>query len=302
MLKQHFAIVNLIRASLDFLTIGVLWNAVYFSRFHSGLFSHSGIPSYTKHLLLTFPVVVIFYLCRRWSGIYQSIRIESIGRQLSKQVQSILLEYTFVVLFLYYSEKVPYTRTLLILFLITLLAVLLTEHCVLVLILRSIRSKGYNQRCFAIIGTGKNAIKLSQDIQGNSYFGLKCSFFIDNKPQLDGKMVSGIKVYGNIEKLNELAIENGIDEIYLAANEHKIPSLYSHLNELQNRGITVRIQPDWGRLTSVAKPSIITIGSSVLFTAAESPLTGMNLILKDIFDRVLSFILLCLFSSPMLLI
>ena len=69
MLKQHFAIVNLIRASLDFLTIGVLWNAVYFSRFHSGLFSHSGIPSYTKHLLLTFPVVVIFYLCRRWSGI-----------------------------------------------------------------------------------------------------------------------------------------------------------------------------------------------------------------------------------------
>jgi hypothetical protein len=39
-----------------------------------------------------------------------------------RQVESILLEYMFIVLFLYYSEETPYTRILLVLFLFALLS------------------------------------------------------------------------------------------------------------------------------------------------------------------------------------
>ena len=251
MLKRHFAIVNFIRISSDVLTIGILWNAVYFLRFYSGLFEHSGIPPYSTHLLLTLPVVVILYLCRYWTGIYQSLRTESTFRQFGRQFRSIVVGYLFVVLFLYYSQQVPYTRVLLGLFLLALFGGLFATHYVLISILRALRSRGYNQRHFAIIGTGKNAIKLLRDIQNLSYFGLKCSFLIDDKPSYEGKTISGIPVFGNIEKLVDLAIEKRIDEIYVAANGHKNVPLYSALNELQNRGVTVRIQPDWGALTSV---------------------------------------------------
>lgn len=303
MLKRHFALVNFIRISLDVLTIGLLWNAVFFFRFYSGLFGHSGIPPYAKkHFLLTLPVVVILSLSRYWGGIYQSLRIESTIRQFGRQIRSIMVGYLFVVLFLYYSQQTPYTRVLLLLFLLALFAGLLATHYAVVLALRTLRSKGYNLRHFAIIGTGKNAIKLLRDIQNHSYFGLQCSFLIDDKPELDGKTVSGIRVCGKLGKLVDLAVETGVDEIYLAANGHHISRFCSALNELQNRGITVRIQPEWGGLTSVTKTSVITIGSSVLFTASESPLTGMNIVLKDIFDRVLSCVLLCLFSVPLLLI
>ena len=302
MLKRHFAVVNFMRISLDVLIIGILWNAVYYFRFYSGLFEHSGIPSCLRHLLLTVPVVVILYLCRHWAGIYQSLRTEPAFRQFRRQVESILLGYMFIVLFLYYSEKTPYTRTLLVLFLFALLAGLLASHSVLVLILHWTRSKGKNLRHYGIIGTGKNAIKLLRDIEACSSFGLRCSFLIDNKPQLDGKTIAGIPVHGNIEKLPDLAKETGIDEIYLAVRGPETASVYPYLSELQSKGVTVRILPDWGPLAQMNRPSTITIGSSVLFTASESPLTGMNIILKDIIDRFVSFVLLSLFSVPMLII
>ena len=302
MLKRHFAIVNFLRISSDILAIGILWNAVYVFRFYSKLFSHSGIPPYSKHLLLTLPVVIILCLCRHWAGVYQSLRIESTPRQLDRQIRSIVVGYLCVVLFLYYSQQAPYTRVLLVLFLLSLFGGLVATHFALVQTLRMLRSRGYNQRHFAIIGTGKHALKLLGDIQKHTYFGLQCSFLIDDKPQIDGKNINGIRVYGNIENLVSLSLEKGIDEIYLAANGPKIASLSSALNELQNRGVTLRIQPDWGELTSVTRPSVVTLGSSTLFTMAESPLTGMNIVFKDVFDRTVAMLLLCLFSIPILLI
>lgn len=302
MLKRHFAVVNFMRISLDVLMAGILWNAIYYFRFYSGLFDHSGIPSYRRHLLLTVPVVVILHLCRHWAGIYQSLRTEPTFRQIRRQIESILLGYMFIVLFLYYSEETPYTRILLALYLFTLLAGLLASHLALVLALHWLRSKGYNQRHYAIIGTGKNAIRLLRDIEACSYSGLRCSFLIDNKPQLEGRTIAGVSVHGDIKKLPDLAKETGIDEIYLAVHGPEAQSVHPYLNALQTKGVTVRILPDWGSLAQINRPSAVRIGSSVLFTASESPLTGMNVILKDIFDRSVSFILLCLFSIPMLVI
>ncbi|MHC4962392.1 MAG: undecaprenyl-phosphate glucose phosphotransferase [Planctomycetota bacterium] len=302
MLKRHFALVNFMRISLDLLTIGVLWNAVYFLRFYSGWFDHSGIPPYPRHLMLTLPVGIILYLCRHWTGIYRSMRVESTIGQFGRQIQSIFLGYIFVVFFFYYFQKVPYTRVFLLLFFVSLLLAMLATQCGLSLTLRILRSKGYNQRHFAIIGTGKHAIKLLRDIQDNSYMGLTCSFLIDNKPQLEGKSVHGVRVFGDIGRLVDLAIKNGIDEVYLAANGYDIELLQPVLVDLQNKGITLRIQPNWGNLTSVTRLSSVKIGSSVLFSANESPLTGMNIVFKDLMDRGLSLLLLCLFSVPMLLI
>ncbi|OQY03409.1 MAG: undecaprenyl-phosphate glucose phosphotransferase [Planctomycetales bacterium 4572_13] len=302
MLKRHFAVVHFLRILLDVLTVGILWNAVYYFRFYSGLFEHSGVPSCLRHLLLTVPVVIIVTLCRHWAGIYQSLRTEPTFRQIRKQVESILLGYMFIVLFLYYSKETPYTRILLILFLFALLAGLLISHSLMILALHKVRSRGYNQRHYGIIGTGKNAIKLLRDIEASSHSGLKCSFLIDNKPQLEGKTIAGIAVYGAIEKLGDLAKETGIDEIYLAVHGPEAASIYPYLSDLQNKGVTVRILPNWGPLAQMNRPSTIMIGSSMLFTASESPLTGMNIILKEIFDRFMSCVLLGLLSAPILII
>ncbi len=302
MLKRYFAIVNFIRIGTDVASIAILWNLVYFIRFYTGLFDYSTIPSYQRHLILSVPVVIIMYLCRLWVGIYESMRIQSAFELLRKQIESIVLGYLFVIFFLYYSESVPYTRVLLLLFFIFLTTGLLISQMLTVLILRYFRSKGYNQRFYGIIGTGKAALKLLHDIRRNSYFGLQCLFFIDDKPQLEGKRLQGIRIFGDISKLPEIVKENKIDEIYLAKNGSDTTTIYPLLEELQCSGITVRILPDWSGLTALGKASTVTIGSSVLFASSDCTLSGANNILKSIFDRMVAFILLCLFCLPMLVI
>lgn len=302
MLKRHYAIVSFLRIACDALTIGVFWNASYFIRFYSGWFAHKGIPPYFHHVMLTLPVLLIFFVCRKARGIYQSVRIEPLFKQWRKQVESLLLGYVFVILFLYYSEKVPYTRVLLFLFLFALLAGVPIAHLLMIQVLRFFRSRGYNLRHYGIIGTGKNAMKLFRQIRDCEYFGLNCCFFIDDKPHLEGKTIDGIAVYGHLDRLPELARETGIDEIYLARGGPGIETIYGILNEMQADGITIRLLPDWTGLTSFARPASMTLGSCMLFTASESPLTGMNLLLKDLLDRLIAVLLIIMLAVPMLLI
>lgn len=302
MLKRHFAIIYFIRILADNLMIVLVWNISYFIRFHSGLFEHSGIPAYSTHLALSIPVAMIISLCRQYTGIYKSVRIETAFTQFRKQVESILLGYIFTVLFLYYVEKAPYTRVLLVIFPVLLMAGLLASHFILIFILHSIRSRGYNQRYYGIVGTGKNALNLLKDIQNNSYFGLNCAFLIDDNPQLDGKIIQGVQVYGHIGQLSEIVRKSHIDEIYMAKSISESPQIYSLLEKIQCLGITIRILPNWGELTAIGDFSVTTIGSSILFTASESHLVGGNILLKDIFDRAATLFLLCVFAIPMLLI
>ncbi|MHC5155829.1 MAG: nucleoside-diphosphate sugar epimerase/dehydratase, partial [Planctomycetota bacterium] len=205
MLKRHFALVNFMRISLDVLAIGILWNAVYYLFSYFGFYDQPDIPSASKHWLLSIPAAIILYLCRHWMGVYKSLRIQPTFTQFGRQIESILLGWMFVVLFLYYTGETAYTRFFLILFLFALLGGLLVSHSLLLQILHWIRSRGYNQRHYAIIGTGKNAVKLLRDIEKTSSFGLKCRFFIDNKPHLGGKTIADIPVYGELQQLPELA-------------------------------------------------------------------------------------------------
>lgn len=302
MLKRHYAMVNFLRITTDLLITAVIWNLVYFIRFHTGLFSYTHLPPYSKHLMLTIPIILIFYASRAGVGIYRSVRIQTTLRQFRMQVLSVFLGFSLVILFFYYRDDVPYTRLLLLLFLIGLLLGILLSHYCILSVLRYLRSKGYNQRYYGIIGTGRKALKLHQDIENHPYLGLNCSFLIDDRPELDGRIFQGVRVYGHINQLQNVVAQYPVDEIYLASNAGSIQSLYPVLQELQNRGTTIRILPDWGKLATLGSLSTVIIGSSVLFTAADPPLSGTNLILKDLFDRILALLLLVIFAVPMLMI
>jgi Undecaprenyl-phosphate glucose phosphotransferase len=134
------------------------------------------------------------------------------------------------------------------------------------------------------------------------WLGLKCVYFLDNNPDLIGTELLGIPVYGPIEKLTELAKTETIDEVYLALSGKEAQKAYPVLKNLQSSGVTIRIIPDWGNLTSLNNATATTIGSQILFSATDSPLDGVNIVLKEIFDRLGALMLLVILMLPMMLI
>lgn len=303
MLKRYAAFFSLFRSVADILMIGTVWIAVYYLRFYSGLFSApKGIPDFENHLILTLPVVCICYLGCLFTGLYKPKRVQNIFVQLVDILKASIFSGLFVLAFFYYLQDVPYSRKLLALFVVMVFAGLAFSHLLTMVIMRRLRAKGYNLRYYAVIGAGQEGQRLVRNIEQMGWLGLKCAFFVDNNPSLIGTELLGIPVYSPVEKLTELVKTETIDEVYLALSGNEAQKAYPILQSLQSSGVTIRIIPDWGNLASMSGATAITIGSQILFSAADSPLNGANVVLKEVFDRTIALMLLAIFAIPMLLI
>jgi exopolysaccharide biosynthesis polyprenyl glycosylphosphotransferase len=303
MLKRYATFFAFLQSIIDVLIIALIWTAVYYIRFYSGLFSTAkGIPPFKYHVMLMLPVVGFCYLACLWSGLYKSERIQSMLKQGADLLKATLLSGLLMLAFLYYVRTEPYSRKLLVVFVAILYPGLSLSHLLVMALLRYLRKKGYNQRHYVVIGAGKKGQQLVQDIEHVGWTGLKCSFFVDNNPKLIGAQLLGVPVYGPIEKILDLVKTTDIDEVYFAPGGNQSSKVYPILERLQSLGITIRIIPDWGNLVSISTPTAIPIGSQLLFSAGDSPLVGFNIILKEVFDRIVALTLLIMLFIPMLIV
>lgn len=303
MLKRHATFVSLFRSASDIFIIACTWLLVYFVRFQSGIFTTTkGIPDFSKHLVLTLPITFICYLGCLSMGLYTPKRIQNKFMQLVDIFKASVISGLFVLAFFYYLQDVPYSRKLLALFVVMLFAGLIFSRLLTTLVIRKLHSKGYNLHYYAVIGADQKGQQIVRDIKQMEWLGLKCAFFVDNNPSLIGTELLGVPVYGPVEKLNELVKIQTIDEVYLALGGDQAQKAYPVLKSLQSSGMTIRIIPDWGCLASISNATAITIGSQILFSAADSPLNGTNVILKEVFDRIVALILLFIFMIPMMVV
>lgn len=303
MLKRHAAFFSLLCSITDIIIIAVIWVAVYFVRFYLGIFTAAkGIPGFRRHLSLALPIICICYLGCLWSGLYKSKRVQGMFKQVGDLLKASLLSGLLVLAFLYYLQDMPYSRKLLILFIVMLFVGLSFSHLLAMASLRFLRKKGYNLRYYAVIGAGKNGQQLVRDIGQMSWLGLKCRFFVDNNLGRIGGKLLGVPIYGPVEKLTELVKAKEIDEVYLTLRGDEAQQTYPILESLQRAGVTIRIVPDWGNLMSISDAMAVPIGSQLLFSAADSPLSGHNIMLKEVFDRVVGLALLLIFAIPIAIV
>ncbi len=303
MLRTYATFITLFRSAADIVIIGCAWIAVYYLRFYSGIFSVTkGISDFEEHLTLGLPIICLCYLSCSWIGLYKTKRIHSMPKQLTDIFKVSILSGLLILAFLYCTRSQPYSRKLLVIFIAMLFAGLVFSHLFTMAIMRNLRKKGYNLRYYAVIGAGKKGQQLVRDIEQTGWFGLKCRFFVDNNPNRIGTELLGAPVYGPVEKLTELVKAEHINEVYLALSGTEAQAVYSTLEHLQSTGITVRIIPDWGNLISISDARAVPVGSQLLFSAADSPLSSYNIVLKEVFDRIAGLILLFAFAIPMAII
>lgn len=273
---------------------------VYGLRFHVGWFDvPKGIPSVQRHVFLTWPVVAITCLCCLWAGLYKTQRTKPIWDVFSRACKATAMSILLILSVFYYLDDTPYSRALLAMFSVLLLGGLILSHFVVMIIVRNYRRRGYNRRHYVVVGAGEKGRQLVADIQKEGWLGLTCAFFVDDNINNVGKNLCGVPVYGPIEELCSFVDPAHIDEIYLALEGQEAEKAYSYLEKLQMLGITVRIVPNWGSLLSMQVPSVVIIGSQVLFSAADCPLEGLDMIIKDVFDRVMALMLLLILAIPM---
>jgi putative colanic acid biosysnthesis UDP-glucose lipid carrier transferase len=166
------------------------------------------------------------------------------------------------------------------------LAALCAARALMVFLLRWFRSNGYNERQVLLVGNGPLTVELRRRIKRATWTGYRIGQSV-NPDQVDL-----IKSLGEKGGFHEVWINLGIDKMAL------MPAVVQALHQST---ADVRMVPDVFTYR-MANHGTSSIAGVPMVDISASPMTGFNVVVKQIEDYVLASIILVLISPVLLVI
>ena len=163
--------------------------------------------------------------------------------------------------------------------------------------------RGANTRKIAICGVNDLAVRLARNLENSPQMGLSVMGFYDDRPDERTALVPddlGRKV-GNLEQLVDQARRGEVDMIYITFPMRAEDRIRHILSQLGDSTASVYIVPDFF-VFELLHSRWTDINGLPAVSVFESPLFGVDGLVKRTADVVLGCLLLVLAALPMLLI
>jgi putative colanic acid biosynthesis UDP-glucose lipid carrier transferase len=167
--------------------------------------------------------------------------------------------------------------------------------------LRAIRTSGLNKKRVVIVGAGDLGQKIARGLMETEWSGLHLVGFFDDNQLLHGTNINGFKVRGSIDKLASLAERGNIDEVWLALPLRAEQRVKEVLHLLRHSTSTIRFVPNIFEL-HLLNHSFVEVAGLPVLNISESPMYGVNRVVKYLEDKLISGAILLLISPLMLAI
>lgn len=179
-------------------------------------------------------------------------------------------------------------------------ALMASGRVALRMVLRNLRRRGLNTRRFAICGVNKLGVQLSRNIQNSPELGLEFVGYFDDRPERRTKEMAGEERphAGNLRQLVQMAKTGGVDMIFITFPMRAEQRIRTFLTQLSDTTASVYIVPDffvfqmlharWNQIDGLPVVSVF-----------ETPISGIDGVLKRGFDLVVGTALLALLAVPM---
>lgn len=304
MLKQHSQLMLSLLVLADAAAVTVAWLASYWLRFAwLPVDPTKGVPELWDKYLPMLPLVVaahlfLFYRLR----LYRPRRDGAVVYELRDIVKAFIVAMVAVVLIDY---ALPATNKISRQFLLTY-ALLGTGMFALFrlsvrLVLQALRSRGWNRRHAAIVGSGRNAQRLLHAIRQNSWTGFEVAYFIDDRPAGAAARIHGVPCRGPLNRIQAIVEAEPVDSVFIALpHEHagRMPEL---LTALETCMADVRIVPEISPAYAM-RPNISELDGVPILSLRQTPLYGWNAVSKRAFDVIVGSCCLAIAALPMLLV
>lgn len=287
LLKTYSGFVNVFSRFSDPLVIIIAAIVAYKVRF-----GFLAIPAEKEYFLLiafaAFAVVVIFPLF----NLYSSWR----GQQLIRQVNTIIVAWFcvivfFIVVLFWLKISHIYSRLWLSLWAVNGLLLLLALRMFIYFLLQYSRKHGFNVRTVVIAGAGDLGKKIYDHVKKSSWTGYKVVAFFDDDAQLLNTDIDGIAIKGNMDALHVYMEKNKIDEVWIALPFRAEERMRSLLYNLRHFTVNVKMIPDIFGL-SLLNHSMTEIAGLPAVNLSDTPMGGINLIVKALEDMILGSIII----------
>ena len=301
MLKEQAKLIGKIAQFIDLAIISLSFILAYYVRdYFLTLFIDRFSPLFPldRYLWLLLVILPLWWVLLRLLGFYDPLKIESLANK-----SWIIIKTAFIAIMglgiLIFIFKLQYiSRTFIFIFVIITTLLLIAHQIILSLIGKQRRN---NYRELLIVGTRRRAIAIAQKIMKHEGWGLRIVGFVDKDPGMAGKEILGIKVIGTLNDIPNLIKEKVIDEVIFSVPKSWLGDLEPSLYACEEAGINVRLTLNFFD-PLIARYSLSDLDGIPLLSFSITPQKIGQLLIKQIFDTVVSFLLLVLLFPLFLIV
>lgn len=249
--------------------------------------------------------IVPFYLfLYAFFQLYTPKRVQSRRVELANIVKANVIGLLCIALVLYLCRKNEYFRNfsspmLMLFFAINIMSEALMRN-LLRMGLRTLRSKGYNQKHLLLVGYSRAAEGFIDRVRLNPEWGYNIRGILDDWQEW-GKEYRGVRVIGKIGDLNTILELNTLDEIAITLSIREYEKLERIVAGCEKSGVHTKFIPDYYNFIPT-RPFMEDLQGLPVIHIRHVPLTGLlNATIKRSVDLIGAAVALVLFSPVMLI-
>lgn len=168
---------------------------------------------------------------------------------------------------------------------------------------RFLIATGLLRRKVLILGAGKTGEMILNALQRDRNLGMNVVGFLDDDPAKIGHSIGGIRVHAGVDKAEKYIGRCGIEDVVIAMPGCEKRKFISLINTLQHKAQNLLLIPDLFGITVLGTNLQHFFQEQAIALEVKNNLAKpLNIIIKKIFDLLVSAALLVLLSVPMLII
>lgn len=297
LLKEYSHALSLMLRVLDVAAVIVAGLIAYFYKFGHLVLQ----PHYWSALSVASGLTLIIFA---GFNIYESVRAQYFWYHLFKLIQAVSVVLILLAVLAFLSKTGnDFSRSWYIWWALFSLGLLILFRCSLLVTLRIMRSKGWNERRIIIIGAGEWGRQLISTLQQAHWTGFRIIAIFDDVIEDKPASISQIPVLQTPKNICDYLkmSSHTIDEVWIAMPLHAEARMKEILYELRNHTITTRLVLDILGM-GLLNHSVTHLAGFPVINVRSSPMVGMNRLIKALEDRILAAIILVLLSPLLIFI
>ncbi len=301
MIKDNQKTFNRFHGILDLIALFIAYALSYVTRFiifkpDKGFLPWSTMLYYFIYLVPAYSI--IYYFC----NLYAPKRSKGHKTEFFNIIKSNIVGTIYFILILYIFKKdINVSRSFLSIFFIMNVIIMYLYRRILMKILHSIRSHGFNLKHILIVGYSRTAEGYIDRIRANPQWGYHVLGILDDTIQ-EGSMYKNIKILGDTNKLTELLEKNDIDEIAITLSISEYSKLEHLVAACEKSGVHTLFIPDYNNIIPT-RPYIEDLNGLPIINIRRVPLSNtFNKTIKRCIDIFGALVALIIFSIPMLIV
>ena len=301
MLKKHGQLFLTIAIFFDSIVISFSWLASFYIHFNTsfGPPPRSETPDIEIYLVALIPVLIVFMSSIRLCGLYQPQR----GKLLSNYFFNVIKVTSISVLLLaaitFFYREGSFSRFVAIYFFCLVTILMVVSHLLVHLVLKKIRTLGFNVRYVLIVGTGVLAQSVVEKINLHSEYGFNIIGLLTSQPEELNNEFGGVRVLGTFSEISAVIHKYRVDQLFLALPLDAYDEMEGILDSLGEETVDIKVVPDLLKFMNL-QSGVEDLDGLPIVNLSESPLHGWNIVVKRISDIIFSSIFIIL-SSPFLI-